>query len=96
MVGGVNERIQKLLDEAETISQLSDGNGHRAADFVTWRKRAEAALTEKLGSDSAQVLELASLDFYFNPRMTVNGEPAKHPTGTRQCLTETSGLQLRC
>ncbi|MGH2774307.1 MAG: hypothetical protein ACRDJT_02570, partial [Actinomycetota bacterium] len=40
---------------------------------------AEAALGDKLGSDSAQASELLELDFYFNPKMTVNGEPRQTP-----------------
>lgn len=75
----VDERIQRLLGEVEKIESLSNGRGHLEGEFVTWRKRAEAALTDKLGSDSAQAQELSGLDFYFNPKMTVNGEPRQTP-----------------
>jgi hypothetical protein len=69
----VDARIDRLLDEASSIRDLNTGKGHSDAIFLAWRKRAEAAVAEKLGSKSEFADELRSLRFSYRPVIWTEG-----------------------
>lgn len=67
MPNRVDERLNQLLREAEDIEKLNTGSGDSDPTFVKWRKRAEAAVSEKFGSDHHLTQELRELAFTYNP-----------------------------
>jgi hypothetical protein len=67
MTSEIDTRIERSLQEEEEIRQLNDGHGHEQPTFLAWRKRSEAAVTEKLGAESELAEELRSLTFFYAP-----------------------------
>ena len=77
----IDGRLNDLIAESEIFRNMNDGRTHNHPDFVTWRKRAEMAVDQKLGESSRSARQIHQLRFY-----RFSGIPSYHPTTQEHAL----------
>lgn len=75
MAENVDTRIDRLLSEVESIRTMQGSD----PAFLTWRKRAEAAVSEKLGPESDLAKELRELHFSYVRMVWTDNMPPVTP-----------------
>jgi hypothetical protein len=78
----IDERLARLHIEGSAFrSQGTSGSLHHDQDFIAWRKRAQAAIDEKLGPESRSAREFAGLRFRYHRRVV---SPSSPPISAQQ------------
>lgn len=65
-IGDVDQRVERLLDEADAIRSLALGkpNDHKHPQLLAWFSRAKAAVADKVGESFHIFHEIKTLQFW--------------------------------